>query len=723
MGQRRKQAQGYGDVISSPTFTTGRGQSHVSWPPPPKPKLPAARAQPNPVPVKDPVVPPPETPLPSRQSREAPLAKRRASFKDVRSDANDLSRPQGVLTHEAMLLTMPFQLQVAATESRKAEIVSIVDAVMALVDRHFNNWNPDSEISAINSPLRQTPARVSPELGALLDLAESAVRLTSGRFDPTVLPLLEVWRESLLKDGREPHRSELQRLSPAVGWTRNVQLVRDRGRVEAVELECEECRIDLGGVAKGHALDLLGEALVAKGFVNWVIEWGGDVLARGVHPQGRPWRTCLARPPPTESLFTLWTKDLVEDCLKSQGVLAGVDLHECAAATSGDFFQVYKFGYHHIVDGESLSLMRAGQEGVACVTVVAASAARADAFATAAMACASVEAAAGMLDRLVAEGHVGGFCLLSRARAPVMRGGMFHAAASAADPGPSSGVFASLPATGPPDEAQAWLQLEQASSRLLPPRSVLVETEGTAVEVPTLATVSLRPLMVSFVAPHTLPLRQGSKARVTISDGRGQGRVATVRVVDTLEAPGRCVVALCGVDDVEGAGLETDSLPDRLKAALRDAPAQICIVTFTGADSTPYAVTASSVRMHTGSCFVFNLQLNSRAGMAAEELQGRQFRLHYLSGAHAELAKHHSVDPVFDEGVYRDLMGREPPSQGSDGAPCIDAGVTCVVRLLGSGTAGDHLVLVCGLDLVAILDGDFLDDRPLIYRDREFAVA
>lgn len=50
--------------------------------------------------------------------------------------------------------------------------------------------------------------------------------------------------------------------------------------------------------------------------------------------------------------------------------------------------------------------------------------------------------------------------------------------------------------------------------------------------------------------------------------------------------------------------------------------------------------------MHTGSCFVFNLQLNSRAGMAAEELQGRQFRLHYLSGAHAELAKHHSVDPV-----------------------------------------------------------------------------
>lgn len=51
------------------------------------------------------------------------------------------------------------------------------------------------------------------------------------------------------------------------------------------------------------------------------------------------------------------------------------------------------------------------------------------------------------------------------------------------------------------------------------------------------------------------------------------------------------------------------------------------------------------------------------------------------------------------------------------------AGVTCVVRLLGSGTAGDHLVLVCGLDLVAILDGDFLDDRPLIYRDREFAVA
>lgn len=511
--------------------------------------------------------------------------------------------------------------------------------------QHFNNWNPDSEISAINSPLRQTPARVSPELGALLDLAESAVRLTSGRFDPTVLPLLEVWRESLLKDGREPHRSELQRLSPAVGWTRNVQLVRDRGRVEAVELECEECRIDLGGVAKGHALDLLGEALVAKGFVNWVIEWGGDVLARGVHPQGRPWRTCLARPPPTESLFTLWTKDLVEDCLKSQGVLAGVDLHECAAATSGDFFQVYKFGYHHIVDGESLSLMRAGQEGVACVTVVAASAARADAFATAAMACASVEAAAGMLDRLVAEGHVGGFCLLSRARAPVMRGGMFHAAASAADPGPSSGVFASLPATGPPDEAQAWLQLEQASSRLLPPRSVLVETEGTAVEVrrrwgvfmcpcsvvatcchegrawhgqsesvwlptqvPTLATVSLRPLMVSFVAPHTLPLRQGSKARVTISDGRGQGRVATVRVVDTvcvcvcvcdhrincqeslvsafitlsrpspclqLEAPGRCVVALCGVDDVEGAGLETDSLPDRLKAALRDAPAQI----------------------------------------------------------------------------------------------------------------------------------------------------
>lgn len=56
-------------------------------------------------------------------------------------------------------------------------------------------------------------------------------------------------------------------------------------------------QLDLGGIAKGVALDRIGDALIAAGMQDWIMEWGGEIKSSGQHPDGRDWRICVLNPP------------------------------------------------------------------------------------------------------------------------------------------------------------------------------------------------------------------------------------------------------------------------------------------------------------------------------------------------------------------------------------------------------------------------------------------
>ncbi len=119
------------------------------------------------------------------------------------------------------------------------------------LDAILNSWRDDSELATLN---RLGEAALSPELDAALGEAGALWSATGGRFDPTVGPLLVVWRDAAAA-GRRPDPAELAAARARIGFGR-VQLGAGRAQLDGAAL-------DLGGINKGHILDQCARTISA----------------------------------------------------------------------------------------------------------------------------------------------------------------------------------------------------------------------------------------------------------------------------------------------------------------------------------------------------------------------------------------------------------------------------------------------------------------------------
>lgn len=136
--------------------------------------------------------------------------------------------------------------------------------------------------------------------------------------------------------------------------------------------------LDLGGIAKGYGVDQAARVLREHGVFRGLVNVGGDLVALGDGPGGRPWRIG------------------VRDPRNHEGTIETLDITDAAVATSGDYLRFFEHDgerYHHILDPKTGSPVRSR---VRTVTVVAADAMTADASATVAFAM-GVERAAEVL--------------------------------------------------------------------------------------------------------------------------------------------------------------------------------------------------------------------------------------------------------------------------------------------------------------------------------------
>lgn len=218
-----------------------------------------------------------------------------------------------------------------------------------------SEWEPASALSRIAAaPLNQA-VPVSERLFRLLNLAEQVWRESSGAFDPSWLPLKELWP---IRGQSEPPADDAVASARADVGLHALHLV--GGRHPTVTKSRAGLRIGLGGIAKGAAVDIACEALEGAGACRFLVDAGGDI--RG--------------------------------CTDDAGWLVairdgrGADLHSLihlqrgAVATSGSYeagFEHRGRRYHHLLDPRTgYPVPRLGG-----VTVIAASCALADALATA----------------------------------------------------------------------------------------------------------------------------------------------------------------------------------------------------------------------------------------------------------------------------------------------------------------------------------------------------
>lgn len=229
--------------------------------------------------------------------------------------------------------------------SEAAEACSRLEAVVTRIDALMSPYRNDSELAGFNA---SGATYVSQETGLVVRAAMEIARDSGGAFDPTMAPL-----------GRRYGFGPLTIL-PArpSGRHGDVSLANDLLRTT-----CPGLSLDLCGIAKGYALDQIVRALDG---LDFLVELGGEVAARGRHPSGRAWRVGIERPG-TNSLQRM------------------VEADRRAIATSGIAAQGYTIGrrhYSHVMDPRARTPV---SNGVVAVSVLAETGLIADGLATAGM--------------------------------------------------------------------------------------------------------------------------------------------------------------------------------------------------------------------------------------------------------------------------------------------------------------------------------------------------
>jgi len=186
--------------------------------------------------------------------------------------------------YTAVHMGMPVRIVLYADEPAAASAARAAFARVAALDAMMSDYRADSEVRQLGrAPVSWV--RVSPELFAVLDRAVEVARASDGAFDPTVGPLVALWRESR-STGRLPDRNALRAARALVGWRR---LGLDRGR-HAARLAIPGMRLDLGGIAKGYILQEALQVLRTCDAPRALIEAGGDVVVGDAPPDRAGWR-------------------------------------------------------------------------------------------------------------------------------------------------------------------------------------------------------------------------------------------------------------------------------------------------------------------------------------------------------------------------------------------------------------------------------------------------
>jgi len=189
--------------------------------------------------------------------------------------------------------------------------------------------------------------------------------ITDGAFDITAGPMVNAWGFGP-EDKKKMTQEIVDSLKNITGYQK-IQLKDGR-----IVKENPNMKIDMSAVAKGFTCDLLGDFLKEKGCQNYMVEIGGEVVAKGKNEKGRVWTIGISKPDET-SFFA------------SGDLQAKVQLPENSLATSGNYRNFYEENgkrYAHTIDPQTGYPV---QHSLLSTTVLADDCMTADAFATAFM--------------------------------------------------------------------------------------------------------------------------------------------------------------------------------------------------------------------------------------------------------------------------------------------------------------------------------------------------
>ncbi len=198
------------------------------------------------------------------------------------------------------------------------------------LDALLSAHDSGSEIWAVNQNAGIDPVEVSPDTMYVVERALYFAQITDGAFDPTILPVMSLWGFGT-PAASVPKPAELQDALKLVDY-KKIYVNSDDGTVFVSEYGMG---LDLGGIAKGYAVDKMAQVMRDKNVSSFLINAGGNTLTSGTKPDGSLWRVAVTDPSNPEDFI---------------GVMPSKNL---AIVGSGDyqrFFVEDGVKYHHIID-------------------------------------------------------------------------------------------------------------------------------------------------------------------------------------------------------------------------------------------------------------------------------------------------------------------------------------------------------------------------------------
>jgi thiamine biosynthesis lipoprotein len=237
----------------------------------------------------------------------------------------------GWKVREEAIMGTAVRVELWADDAQQAdEAIAAVMREMHRIDAAMSPHKPESELSRINRDAAHGEVALSAEMAALVARAIEFSQFSAGAFDITYAGVghLYDYRKRV-----RPSEEQLARARDAVGW-RHLEFDAVR---RSLRFTRPGMRIDLGGFAKGHAVDNATAILRSLGIAHAFVSAGGDSRVIGDR-RGRPW-TIGIRDPRREG-----------------GVVAVLPLEDVAISTSGDYERYFEEGgvrHHHLIDPET----------------------------------------------------------------------------------------------------------------------------------------------------------------------------------------------------------------------------------------------------------------------------------------------------------------------------------------------------------------------------------
>lgn len=265
---------------------------------------------------------------------------------------------------EGLIWNTEYHITYESEQNLEDNIVSTLDRI----GKSLSVFNENSLVSKVNL---QDTTEVDTDFIRVYVMSRKINKLTGGAFDPTLSPIIKAWG---FGKGHTP-TNDTARLDSLLSITGI-----DKTRLSQDKLIKERSGIEFNfsAIAKGYGCDAIGEMFESKGVKNYLIEIGGEILAKGNNQEGTKWRISVDSP-------------FAEDATQHKSIQI-ISFTDMGMATSGNYRNYYMNGTERVGHTISSKTGRPVQTDIASATVIAPTAMEADALATSFMTMTSSDA-------------------------------------------------------------------------------------------------------------------------------------------------------------------------------------------------------------------------------------------------------------------------------------------------------------------------------------------